>query len=89
MDTPAKTHAMRRVPSALPVVQTAGQGKMAVNTATLEELQALPGVGPAMAQAIIAERETNGPFGFPEDLLNVKGIGPKKLDGLMSHITLE
>lgn len=52
-----------------------------VNTATAEELAAgLVGVGPAKAQAIVEYREQHGPFSTPEDLLEVKGIGPKLLE---------
>jgi len=54
-------------------------GSVDVNTASAEELCTLKGVGPKTAQAIIAEREANGPFDFPQDLLMVKGIGAKTL----------
>ena len=64
------------------------QGAVAVNEAGADELDDLPGVGPVIAQRIIEEREKNGPFFFPEDLLNVKGIGEKTLDKLLSHIRL-
>lgn len=59
-------------------------GPVNVNTATLEELIQIKHVGPALAEKIILERETNGPFYYREDLLNVSGIGEKtllKLDG--------
>ncbi len=65
------------------------QGPVAVNTATVDELCELYGVGVSLAEAIIAEREANGPFAFPEDLLGVKGIGEKKLAGFMEQIRLE
>ena len=64
-------------------------GEIAVNDAATEALCALPGVGMAQAEAIIAEREANGRFVFPQDLLAVKGIGEKKLAGLLEQIRLE
>ena len=60
-----------------------------LNTATAEELDVLPGIGPALAERIIAYREEHGPFTAPEDLLAVSGIGEKVLDGLRDQIVLE
>ena len=54
-------------------------GTVDVNTADVAMLCTLKGVGPALAQAIVAERELNGPFAYPEDLIAVKGIGAKTL----------
>lgn len=59
-----------------------------VNTAGTEELTALPGIGESLARRIIAEREENGPFETPEDLLRVSGIGEKKLEELRDHVTV-
>jgi competence protein ComEA len=59
-----------------------------VNTATAEELDALPGIGPKTAQAIVEFREKYGKFSSPEDLLQVPGMGPKKLAALNPHITI-
>ncbi len=56
------------------------------NTAGEKALLALPGVGPSTAKAIIAHRETRGKFRSIEDLLQVKGIGPKKLDAMRPHL---
>lgn len=53
-----------------------------INRASATELESLPGIGPALAQRIIAWRETEGPFGAVDDLLAVSGIGPSVLEGL-------
>jgi competence protein ComEA len=53
-------------------------GGFDVNTAELETLQTLPGIGPALAARIVAYREEYGPFLAVEDLLQVPGIGPKR-----------
>jgi competence protein ComEA len=55
--------------------------------ATAEQLETLPGVGPATATAIVTERERNGPFVDVDDLDRVPGIGPAKLDGLRDLVT--
>lgn len=68
-------------------VSPSGMSLVNVNTASQEELQSLPGIGEVIAQRIIEYRETHGPFQAPEDLLKVKGIGPKKLETLRDRIT--
>lgn len=62
--------------------------KVNLNTATQSELQALNGVGEATATAIIQYREENGLFKSVEDLVNVKGIGSKKIENLTSSVTV-
>lgn len=57
-------------------------GPVNLNTATAEELDELPGIGEATAQAILEDREANGPFASPEDLMRVSGIGEKKFERL-------
>jgi competence ComEA-like helix-hairpin-helix protein len=61
--------------------------RLDLNRATVEELQALPGIGPTLAGQIVRARERRGRFESPEDLRNVPGIGPKKLEGIRDLIT--
>ena len=59
-----------------------------VNTASTEELQALPGIGPALARSIADYRDEHGPFRSADELLEVEGIGGAKLDKIRDGITL-
>lgn len=59
-----------------------------INTAKVEELDILPGVGPKMAQAIVDFREAHGKFSTLEDLQKVKGLGPRKFAAIRPHLTL-
>lgn len=58
------------------------------NHADRHELQALPGIGPVLAEAIIRSREQIGPFSDPSTLLRVPGIGPKRLEQLRPYLNL-
>lgn len=60
-------------------VKKAPAGVVNLNTATSSELQTLPGIGPATAEKIIDYRNAHGRFGSVDELIDVKGIGPKKL----------
>ena len=60
-----------------------------LNTATLEELMTLPGIGETKAQRILDYRAQVGGFTSVSELTNVEGIGSKTLDGLLDYITLE
>lgn len=60
-----------------------------INTATAEELQQLPRVGPTLAQRIVAYREMYGPFRTPEDLMRVSGIGETVFAAIRDYITVE
>ncbi len=64
-------------------------GLININTATLEELDLLPGIGPVTAEKIIQYREDNGFFVTIEDILQVPGIGDKTLDDIRDLITVE
>lgn len=59
-----------------------------INSASVEELEALPGVGPAIGQAIVDHRESNGPFSSVDQLTDVRGIGEAKLEGLRDQATV-
>lgn len=65
-----------------------GQGRLNVNRANESELDGLPGVGPVLAQRIIAYRNEHGNFGAVEDLQKVAGIGPAKFSELRTFVTV-
>jgi len=62
--------------------------KIDINTASVEQLAGLPGVGEATASKIVAYREHNGGFKTVEDLMNVKGIGERKYEKMKNLITV-
>ena len=66
----------------------ADDGPVNINQADVVELQRLPGVGPAIAEAIVAWRDDNGPFDSIDDLLDVPGIGPAKLAAIEDQVVL-
>ena len=65
---------------------TAG-ARISLGTATLEQLDTLPGIGPVTAQAILDHRTEHGPFTSVDDLLDVKGIGEKTLSDIRDQVT--
>jgi competence protein ComEA len=87
-------HRDEAVVSAQPVGDTsAGDtavtgGPVNLNQADVDQLTRLPGVGPAIAAAIVAHRERRGPFASVDALLDVPGIGPAKLEGLRDLATV-
>jgi competence protein ComEA len=67
----------------------ASTGGINVNTAGADDLVQVPGIGPKMAERIIAHREKSGPFTSLEQLMNVKGIGEKKLARLRPFLVVD
>ena len=76
-----------KLPYDPPAAVQAAEGAVDINTAGLEELMARPGIGETRAQAILDDREANGPFRYPEELVRVKGIGEGVLEGFLDQIT--
>jgi competence protein ComEA len=73
----------RRAPQAAAV-----QFPINLNTATAEQLEAIPGIGPVLAQRIIEYRQTHGRFQSVDELLEVRGIGPKRLESMRPYVTV-
>ena len=61
---------------------------ISINDADKESLMALPGIGEVLAQRILDYRDENGAFSAPEELLNVEGIGKKRLEEILDLITI-
>jgi competence protein ComEA len=80
-------HALTPTPAPLGTMLSP-DAKVNINTATAEELEALPRIGPALAQRIIAYRRAHGAFQKVDDLLAVKGIGPALLATLRPYVTV-
>jgi competence protein ComEA len=65
----------------------AGTGVLNLNTASLDQIDALPGVSPKLAAAVVAER-TVRPFGRPEDVMRVQGMSKKRFERLRPHLAV-
>lgn len=65
---------------------TAAWAKVNINTASVAELEALPGIGATKAEAIVKYREANGKFTKTEDVIQVKGIGEKLFEKISGEI---
>ena len=83
--TPSPTAAPPQPPTT-DTANTTTNDRVNINTAPLNQLTRLPGVGPRTAERIIAERDRR-PFRRTRDLLRVKGIGPSKFNRLKEHVT--
>lgn len=59
-----------------------------INTSGSEELQQVPGIGPATAQKILQMRKSYGPFKSVDDLLAIRGLGQKRLDKMRKYLTV-
>lgn len=77
-----------RAAEAKPATATATVPVVNVNTATEAQLAYLPGIGPKLAAAIVAHRSENGPFATVDAIVNVRGIGEKKLAAMRPHVRL-
>jgi competence protein ComEA len=62
--------------------------KVNLNTATVEQLRSLPGIGPAMAKLIVEHRTKAGKFTRVEEIMNIKGIGEKKFKKIKDRLTV-
>lgn len=69
-----------------PSQMQAASAKVDLNSATAQQLESLPGIGPALAQRIVAHRQSQGPFKSIDDLKLVKGIGNRKFTVLRDKI---
>jgi competence protein ComEA len=63
-------------------------GKVNLNTATVEQLTTVPGVGPKLAARILEQRQKSGSFKSVQDILGVKGIGEKNLAKIQGYLTV-
>ncbi len=87
VETERTLSAREAEPISLPTPSARAGGRVNINTASAQELETLPGIGPSLAAAIVAFRVANGPFRIPEDITGVKGIGEGALEELNDLIT--
>ncbi len=71
---------------AFAAAKPAPAGKVNINTATVEQLTTLPGVGPKLAARIVEHRQKSGGFKSAQELMNVKGIGEKNFEKIQGYI---
>ncbi|HLL48417.1 MAG TPA: helix-hairpin-helix domain-containing protein, partial [Longimicrobiaceae bacterium] len=80
---PASRAAGGRRASAAPAATATASGTLDLNTATAAQLEALPGIGPALAERIVSRRAAHGRFRAPSELDDVPGIGKKALERIL------
>ena len=68
--------------------KAAPAGKVNLNTATVEQLTTVPGVGPKLAARIVEQRQKSGSFKSVQEIVSVKGIGEKNLVKLQTYLTV-
>lgn len=86
---PTETVPVTRAPAETVPAETEPVFPLDINTATAEQLDLLPGIGPVLAARIIEYREENGGFSQVEELIKVDGIGEKKLADLLDYVKVE
>ena len=88
LQSPAVKAELPNMPETSSAVTSSFSQKIDLNTANVSELQTLPGVGVSKAEAIIAYRESVGPFLEIAQITEVKGIGEKMLSKLKNHVVV-
>lgn len=89
---PSQTATATGLPTSVQATSTPAEpttAKININTATQQELETLPGIGPAIAARIIAYRQEHGPFQRIEQIMDVQGIGPATFDKIKTYIAVE
>ena len=76
-------------PSTAAATEARTQWPLNLNTASVDDLAKLPGIGEVIAQRIVDYRESEGPFSSVEELDEVSGIGRKRIEGLKDYVTVE
>ena len=85
--TPATATASASASAGPKTPPAAEAGAININAADAGGLQALPGIGPSKAAAIVADRTANGPFASCSDLQRVRGVGPATVAGIATSCT--
>ena len=94
LNLPGKSSRVKSYPAAgnrpwvLEPIRTEQNGNVRINRADADNLQTLPGIGPAFAGRIIEEKLNGGPYYYPEDLEAVRGIGAQTLAGFRDRIDM-